>query len=349
MKTFIFSAAIAFASLTASVANAQVIFDAVVGDAVTTFSNPQNAPPSFATNSTTATLTNTAGISHFVSINDIQTLNGGTPLTATDVVTITWVVDGITGYVNDDPATTANPNGIEYGVLPNATLRSTQDNVGTLTRFRGDHPNIANANKVGYGFGNLSVDGPAQTENEPTVEGRALDDGNAANGDEAIGLEGTGESFADGFTVVQTISAAGFTTQYRDIVVTQLLDDGTGAFVRSPNGGTVLTTEIAPFPTTGFDFVTFINGAHFYAGTDTDRTAGTGAVVTFSAARIEINAAADCVLGDVDLSGSVDFDDISPFITLLANGGNQCEADVNESGNVDFDDIAPFITILAGP
>ena len=237
MKTLIFSAAIAFASLATSVANAQVIFNAVAGDAVTTFSNPQNTPPTFATDSTTATLTNTAGISHFASVNDIQTLNGGTPLTATDVVTITWVVDGITGFVNDDPTITANPNGIEYGLLPNAALRSTQTNVGTLSRFRGDNPpNLVNANRLGNGFGNLFEGGPGQTENIPTLEGIAADDGNIVTGDEAIGLEGTGASFADGFTVVQTISAEGVTTQYRDIVVTQLFvpgpDDGPGATIR---------------------------------------------------------------------------------------------------------------------
>ena len=53
--------------------------------------------------------------------------------------------------------------------------------------------------------------------------------------------------------------------------------------------------------------------------------------------------------GDVDLSGTVDFDDISPFIEILANGGFSAEADCDESGVVDFDDIAPFISALAGP
>ena len=78
--------------------------------------------------------------------------------------------------------------------------------------------------------------------------------------------------------------------------------------------------------------------------------AGTGGVVTFSAAQIEINAVTgpDCLLGDVDLSGSVDFDDIGPFIGVLSSDGFQCEADVDESGTVDFDDIGPFIGILSG-
>ena len=61
-------------------------------------------------------------------------------------------------------------------------------------------------------------------------------------------------------------------------------------------------------------------------------------------------------IGDVNLSGnfedyyadSVDFDDVAPFIVLLASGGYQFEADCNFDGVVDFSDIAPFIAILAG-
>ena len=56
----------------------------------------------------------------------------------------------------------------------------------------------------------------------------------------------------------------------------------------------------------------------------------------------------DCILGDVDMNGSVDFFDIQPFIDVLSNGGFQCEADIDENGNVDFFDISPFIDIFAG-
>ena len=55
-----------------------------------------------------------------------------------------------------------------------------------------------------------------------------------------------------------------------------------------------------------------------------------------------------CLLGDVDLSGTVDFSDIAPFIAILSGGGFQCEADCDVSGTVDFSDIAPFIAILSG-
>lgn len=56
----------------------------------------------------------------------------------------------------------------------------------------------------------------------------------------------------------------------------------------------------------------------------------------------------DCILGDVDLSGTVNFLDIAQFITILASDGFQCEADIDQNGVVDFLDIQPFITILSG-
>ena len=55
-----------------------------------------------------------------------------------------------------------------------------------------------------------------------------------------------------------------------------------------------------------------------------------------------------CLLGDVNVSGTVDFLDIAPFIAVLTGGVFRCEADVDESGTVDFSDIAPFIAILSG-
>ena len=53
------------------------------------------------------------------------------------------------------------------------------------------------------------------------------------------------------------------------------------------------------------------------------------------------------VKGDVDLSGTVDFLDIGPFIMVLSTGGFQPEADVDCSTAVDFLDIGPFISILS--
>ena len=54
------------------------------------------------------------------------------------------------------------------------------------------------------------------------------------------------------------------------------------------------------------------------------------------------------LIGDVNLSGEVNFDDIAPFIGILSSTDFQAEADIDGSGTVDFDDIAPFIRILSG-
>ena len=54
----------------------------------------------------------------------------------------------------------------------------------------------------------------------------------------------------------------------------------------------------------------------------------------------------DCLVGDVDMNGTVSFADIPAFITVLINGDFQCEADTDENGDVSFADIPAFITIL---
>ncbi len=56
----------------------------------------------------------------------------------------------------------------------------------------------------------------------------------------------------------------------------------------------------------------------------------------------------EVLLGDVNLSGEVDFLDISPFIGLLSSGEFQVEADIDQNQSVDFLDISPFIGILSG-
>ena len=52
------------------------------------------------------------------------------------------------------------------------------------------------------------------------------------------------------------------------------------------------------------------------------------------------------IKGDVDMSGTVDFSDIAPFIAVLQGGGFQAEADCDCSLEVDFADIPAFIAIL---
>ena len=53
------------------------------------------------------------------------------------------------------------------------------------------------------------------------------------------------------------------------------------------------------------------------------------------------------MLGDVNRDGTVDFFDISPFISVLSAGSFQAEADINGDGMVDFFDISPFIGLLS--
>ena len=53
------------------------------------------------------------------------------------------------------------------------------------------------------------------------------------------------------------------------------------------------------------------------------------------------------ILGDANLNGVVNFDDIGSFISLLANDAYLDQADTNQDGVLDFDDISSFITILA--
>ena len=66
-------------------------------------------------------------------------------------------------------------------------------------------------------------------------------------------------------------------------------------------------------------------------------------IISLSVAEIE---AEDCVPGDINQDGVVNFSDIPPFISLLISGEFSCEGDVDQSGEVNFQDIPPFITLL---
>ena len=54
------------------------------------------------------------------------------------------------------------------------------------------------------------------------------------------------------------------------------------------------------------------------------------------------------LLGDSNLDGVVDFQDIPAMIGILLSGVYLEQADCNEDGEVDFSDITPFIAILIG-
>ena len=63
---------------------------------------------------------------------------------------------------------------------------------------------------------------------------------------------------------------------------------------------------------------------------------------------VELETPEPVLLGDVNLDGGVNFLDIVRFISLLASGEFQAEADIDGSGVVNFLDISPFIAILTG-
>lgn len=341
MKSVVTSFVIATAMITVSVANAQVIFD-VTNDAdpISLYSNAMNGVPTFATGPPATLTRSDRALSHFVSGDDIQTLNGAS-LTATDEIRLTWVVDSITGFDGSmDVANMHNNAGVEFGVVSLDQFRGT-DNLGTVSRFRGDSLNVVNANRIGHSFGSIFADPPnpanpaGQTENEETVEG-------------GFGFEGLEDSFADGFTITQTITAAGVITQYSDIVVT----DQAGMV---QDGITTLTTILDPFNPdvidSDADFVAFMNSAHFYAGASIADTAG--GVLTFSLAQIEINPpstggdfvppAMYQVFRGIELSGAITDFEASDDVRAQYNPGftiNTQEAPVW----LIFDAVAPSAT-----
>ena len=53
-------------------------------------------------------------------------------------------------------------------------------------------------------------------------------------------------------------------------------------------------------------------------------------------------------VGDVNLDGSVDLLDVSPFVDLIIAAGFQCEADINVDNSVDLLDVTPFVDLLTG-
>ena len=57
----------------------------------------------------------------------------------------------------------------------------------------------------------------------------------------------------------------------------------------------------------------------------------------------------EILLGDVNQDGTVNFFDISPFISLLSSGAYQLEADIDQNAIVNFLDISPFINVLSQP
>ena len=56
----------------------------------------------------------------------------------------------------------------------------------------------------------------------------------------------------------------------------------------------------------------------------------------------------DCLIGDVNLDGKVNLEDVDPFVAALSVGSTQCEADIDGDGMATLEDVDPFVALLAG-
>lgn len=61
-----------------------------------------------------------------------------------------------------------------------------------------------------------------------------------------------------------------------------------------------------------------------------------------------ISIATGCLIGDVNMDGSINLLDVAPFVDLIASGMFQCEADTNQDRLLNLLDVAGFVEILAG-
>ena len=111
------------------------------------------------------------------------------------------------------------------------------------------------------------------------------------------------------------------------------------------------------FTDSNFDAADALDGRFRYAElangnrcgvTTTAHQAGSSRSFQYALLSTVVEPEAEFVLGDVDLSGEVNFADIGPFIALLSGMTFQAEADIDGSGAVDFADIGPFIGLLSG-
>ena len=74
-----------------------------------------------------------------------------------------------------------------------------------------------------------------------------------------------------------------------------------------------------------------------------------GAITPFDLELVQTLREPEVLLGDVNRDDTVNFLDISPFISRLTTGTFQAEADVNQDGVVSFLDISSFIALLSSP
>ena len=179
---------------------------------------------------------------------------------------------------------------------------------------------------------------------------RALGINNPSIGNGAFDLIGDGNDSADlnpGETLTFTFDQA---VQFTSIELES---------VEAEDSFDVLVDGVAVLETTGddsfIDDLGGLTGLTIAAGSEITfavdgvlETATGGAATSLRIETFTVEIVGSTLLGDVNLDGTVDFLDISPFIAVLSGGIDQAEADCNEDGEVNFLDISPFISILSG-
>ena len=211
------------------------------------------------------------------------------------------------------------------------------------------------ANNIGAGEGNAPEVAPGETYvAEFMIDLSVVDsDSSPDNGVYTGAILSSSIEFSGGYT--SQVNFAG------GEIIVQRDNAGGGVFFNDVNGlGSIVVFDLGvPFasdalladPTTEF----IGSPASLYSLMEP-----TGLVVSFSdvfvgpgtgpiAFSIELEAEIEPpLLGDMDLSGEVNFLDISRFIMRLTTGTFQVEADIDQDGEVNFLDISPFIRILVG-
>ena len=233
------------------------------------------------------------------------------PSAANDTVT----VDGLTLTVVDVTAR-------EYDVsgdLPVATgnILSSADDDNVVTNISGqralgiNNPSISNGNFDLIGDGNDSADfNPGETLTftfDQAVQFTSIEL-------ESVIAEDSFDVLVDGVAVLETT--------------------GDDSFIDDLGGLTGLTIAA------GSEITFAVDG--ILAPDLTDLPSTSIRIETFT-----VEIVGSTLLGDVNLDGTVNFLDISPFIAVLSGGIDQAEADCNEDGEVNFLDISPFISILS--
>ena len=169
---------------------------------------------------------------------------------------------------------------------------------------------VANGSMVNISGGTVGNRFSARDGSVVNVSGGSIDVAIQARDGSTVNLIGS-DFVLDGVSLDGLVPGEAFTIDARDVSLTGLLADG---------------SEF------GFDLnAGFQTNQDFFAN-------GSTLTVTLSS---------EFLLGDVNQDGDVNFLDISPFISILSDGGDQAEADINGDGSVDFLDIAPFIALLS--